>query len=104
METIYSVGSAPSNNCLHLYFQDTDEGLTIEIEEIRKQAEKLKSREMKEGWMMKDEWRMIKDEWRMTNDEGWMMNDEGWWFQAVEGFWLMTDRQTNERTDGHLWL
>ena len=39
---------------------------------------------------MKDEWRMnegwMKDEWRM--------NDEGWWFQAVEGFWLWTDRQT----------
>ena len=36
-----------------------------------KQAEKLKSCKMKEGWR-KDEWRMIKD------DEGWMKNDEGW--------------------------
>ena len=35
----------------------------------------------------------------MKNDEGWMMNDEGLWFQAVEGFWLMTDGQMNERTD-----
>ena len=26
------------------------------------------------------------------------MNDEGWWFQAVEGFWFMTDRQTDKRT------
>ena len=42
-----------------------------------KQAEKLKSRQMKEGWM--------------KNDEGWMKNDEGWWFQAVEGFWWRTD-------------
>ena len=31
---------------------------------LKKQAEKLKSREMKEGWM--------------KNDEGWMKNDEGW--------------------------
>ena len=36
-----------------------------------KQAEKLKSREMKEGWwrMMKDEWTMMKDEWRMMKDD-----------------------------------
>ena len=60
---------------------------------IYKQAEKLKSREMKEGWMNNDEY------W-MNNDEGWMVNDEGWWFQAVEGFWWQTDKQTN----GHLWL
>ena len=38
-----------------------------------KEAGKLKSCKMKEGWM--------------KNDEGWMKNDEGWWFQAVEGFW-----------------
>ena len=50
-----------------------------------KQAEKLKSREMKEGWM--------------KNDECWRMNDEGWRFQVVEGFcdWR-TDERTNERT------
>ena len=42
-----------------------------------KQAEKLNSREMKEGWI--------------NNDEGWMMNEGGQWFQAVEGFWLQTD-------------
>ena len=30
---------------------------------------------------MKDEWRMRKNEW--------------WWFQAVEGFWLQTDRLTD---------
>ena len=43
---------------------------------VFKQAEKLKSREMKEGW-----WRMMRDDegW-MNYDEGWMMNDEGWWF------------------------
>ena len=54
---------------------------------LSKQAEKLKSREMKEGWMKSDEgW--------MKNDERWMMKDEGCWFQAVEGFWLMTDVRT----------
>ena len=37
----------------------------------KKQAEKLESREMKEGWleMMKDEWRMMKDEWRLMKDD-----------------------------------
>ena len=44
---------------------------------IFKQAEKLKSREMKEGWMKNDKgW--------LKNDEGWKMKDEGWWFQAVD--------------------
>ena len=43
--------------------------------------------------MMKDEWRM--NEGWMKNDERWKLNDEGWWFQAVEGFWGRTDRQTN---------
>ena len=38
------------------------------------------------------------------NDECWRMNDEGWWFQAVEGFLWLTDGQTNERTNGHLWI
>ena len=41
-----------------------------------KQAEKLKSRKMK------DESRMMK-------------KDEGWWFLAVDGFWFMTDEQTD---------
>ena len=37
----------------------------------QKQAEKLKSREMKEGWMKSDEgW--------MKSDEGWMKNNEEW--------------------------
>ena len=58
-----------------------------------KQAEKLKSREMKKGWMKNDEgW--------MKNDDGWMMSDEWWSFQAVEGFCWLTDRLTN----GHLWM
>ena len=55
---------------------------------IYKQAEKLKSREMKEGWMKNEEW------W-LKNDEGWRMNVEGWWFQAVEGFCQLTDRLTD---------
>ena len=58
-----------------------------------KQAEKLKRRKTKEGWMKNDEG------WGM-NDEGWGMNDEGWRFLAVEGFCRQTDRQTN----GHLWM
>ena len=57
---------------------------------------------MNEEW-----WRMMKNDeewWRMMkDDEGWMMNDEGWWFQAVEGFCFLTDRQTdwwmNKQTD-----
>ena len=52
---------------------------------MNKQAEKLKSHKMKEGWM--------------KNDEGWMKNDEGWWFQAIEGFWFMTDGQTDNICD-----
>ena len=61
-----------------------------------KQAEKLKSCEMKEGWMKDDEWRMMNEEW-------WWMNVEGWKFQAVEGFcdWLtyrQTGKQTNKQT------
>ena len=35
-----------------------------------KQAEKLISREMKEGWM--------------KNDEGWMKNDKGWMMNDVK--------------------
>ena len=54
---------------------------------IIQQAEKLNSREMKEGWMKNDEWRMIKD-------EGWMMKDDD--FKLLKGFALW---QTNERTN-----
>ena len=50
---------------------------TSDLGKEKKQAEKLKSREMKEGWMKSDEvwmkndkWRMMKDEWRMKNYEG----------------------------------
>ena len=57
-----------------------------------KQAEKLKSREMKEG-------RMKSDEGWMKNDERWRMNDAVWWFQAVEGFCWQTDIRTNKQTD-----
>ena len=57
-----------------------------------KQAKKLKSREMKEGWMKSDEgW--------IKNYEGWRMNDEGWWFQVVEGFCRQTDERMNGWTD-----
>ena len=45
-----------------------------------KQAEKLKSREMKEGWM--------------KNEEGWMMKDDD--FKLLRGF---EDEQTNRQTD-----
>ena len=48
---------------------------------MNKQAEKLKSFEMKdEGWRMKD--------------EGWRMKDEG-----LKGVLLKMDRQTDEQTD-----
>ena len=60
-----------------------------------KQAEKLKSREMKERWMKNDERWMKNDERWMKNDEGWRLNDEGWWFQAVMGFCWLTDRRTD---------
>ena len=60
-----------------------------------KQAEKLKSREMKEGWMKNDEgW------WRM-NEERWNMNDESWRMMIWRCRGVL---QTNERTDRHLWL
>ena len=36
----------------------------------------------------------MKQGWMKNNDEWWRMNDEGWCFQAAEGFWLQTDRQT----------
>ena len=76
-----------------------------------KQAEKLKSCKMKEGWMKNDEgWMEYDKVWMkndkvwMKNDEGWKMNDEGWWFQAVEGFCFMTDGQTDGQSNRYLWL
>ena len=58
---------------------------------MSQQAGKLKSRELKEGWMKNyDRW-MKNDEGWMKNDEGWRMSGEWWWFQAVEGFWWLTD-------------
>ena len=53
---------------------------------VFKQAEKLKSREMKEGW------------WRM-NEEWWKMKDE-WWKMVISSCWgvLITNRQTDGRT------
>ena len=53
---------------------------TIQLEFIEKQAEKLKSRKMKEGWMKNDIGWVKNDEgwWRMMKDEeGWRMNNEG---------------------------
>ena len=64
-----------------------------------KQAEKLKSREMKEGrWrMMKDDEGWMKDEWRMMKDEWWMMKDDD--VKLLRGFAdRQTDRRTNEQT------
>ena len=59
-----------------------------QYERENKQAEKLKSREMKEGWMKNDEgwWRMVK------GGEGWMKSDD---FKLLGGFALgQTDEQT----------
>ena len=52
-----------------------------------KQAEKLKSREMKEGWMKND------GGW-MKIDEGWMMKDDD--FKLLRGF---EDKRTNRQMD-----
>ena len=52
-----------------------------------------------EGWKKNNEGWKKNDEGWMKNDK-WLRNDGGWWFQAVDGFWLQTDRQTN----GHLWM
>ena len=51
-----------------------------------KQAEKLKSREIKEGWMKNDEWRMNEEWWRMKDDD----------FKLLRGF---DYGQTDKRTD-----
>ena len=65
----------------------------IVIKNAKEQAEKLKSRKIKEGWMKNDEgWRM-NDEWWW-----WRLKDEWWWFQAVEGFLWLTDWRTDKRT------
>ena len=56
----------------------------------KKQAEKLKSREMKEGWMKNDEW------WRMKKE---------WWRMMISSYWgvLITDGQTDRVMDG-MWM
>ena len=59
-----SVTNAPTSSDVHIH---------IQIQVTFKQAEKLKSRESKEGWMKNDK------RW-MKNDEWWKMNDEEWWF------------------------
>ena len=57
-----------------------------------KQAEKLKSREMKGGWTKIDEgW--------MKNDEGWMMKDDD--FKLLRGF---DNEHTDRRTDGQTFV
>ena len=58
-------------------------------ESFKKQAEKLKSCEMKEGWwrMMKDDEGWMKDEWRMMKDDD---------FKLLRGF---ASEQTDRRTD-----
>ena len=77
-----------------------------------KQAEKLKSRKMNEGWtkmndeLMKNEWMKndegwMKDEWRMMKDEEWMMKDND--FKLLRGS-VNTDRQTNRLTDEHTYV
>ena len=60
------------------------------LQKLSKQAEKLKSREMKEGWV-----KNVNDEWRIMKDEGWMMKDDD--FKLFRGF-------ADRRTDGHWWL
>ena len=71
------------------------------------QAEKLKSRELKDKWWkMKDEWLMKKDVGWGLKDEEWRMND-GRWRLKDEDFELLGvliyDRQTDGRTDIRDW-
>ena len=73
-DTILNIDIIKHHSYLHLF-------ASFRITVLMKQAEKLKSCEMKEGWV--------------KNDEGWMKNDEGWWYLAVEGFWWWTKRQTD---------
>ena len=64
-----------------------------------KQAEKLKSREMKEGWMRNDEeWMKIDEGWRLKV-EWWRMEVE-WWRMLISNYW--GDLETDG--DGHLWM
>ena len=59
-----------------------------------KQAEKLKSREMKEGWMKNDEgWMKIA--------KGWMKNDEGWSMMISSSLGVLLFAW---QMDGHFWL
>ena len=58
---------------------------------VRKQAEKLKSRKMKEGWMKNDKAWMKNERWMMKDDD----------FKLLKGFAL---GWTNEWTDRHLRL
>ena len=64
---------------------------------IQKQAEKLKSRKMKEGWMKIDEewWRVMESDEGWMKDEEWMMEDDD--FKMLRGF----DYGQNY---GHLWM
>ena len=82
--------SADCNSGLYLNFHfilsSSSESYSIAIildSLSSKQAEKLKSREMKEGWMKNDEgW--MKNEWKMMKDEEWMMKDDD--FKLLRGF------------------
>ena len=51
---------------------------------LKKQAEKLKSHKMKDGWMIKD--------------EGWMMKNDDFKLLRGEGFCRQTDGQTDKQT------
>ena len=62
--------------------------------ENEKEAEKLKSSLMKEGWR-KDEWRMMNEEWRMMKDEGWILKEDD--FKLLRGFGY-------GQNYGHWWL
>ena len=57
---------------------------------LNKQAEKLKSREMKEGWMKNYEGWMKNDKVWMKNDERWMMKHDDFKLKGSALGW--TDR------------
>ena len=87
-----------ANNVLSALPSVTLVTFLISMVEVYQQAEKLKSRKMKEGWMRNDEGWMKNDKVWMKNDERWMMKDDD--FKLLKGFALwQTNGRMNGRTD-----
>ena len=67
------------------------------LQGVPKQAEELKSCEMKEAWIKNDIWWIKNDEGWMKNGEGWMMKDDD--FKLLRG---LVDWRTDRQTSRHL--